>query len=87
MDSSSLLRENQLSPYQGIEMVAEKGIEPIPSVSETEALPLCNSAFEMASTSRIELLSTVLETVAQPLYHVLMVLVEGFEPPPRRTCS
>ena len=68
-------------------MVAEKGIEPIPSVSETEALPLCNSAFEMASTSRIELLSTVLETVAQPLYHVLMVLVEGFEPPPRRTCS
>lgn len=25
----------------------------------------------LASTSRIELLSTVLETVAQPLYHVL----------------
>ena len=42
---------------------------------------------KMASTSRIELLSTVLETVAQPLYHVLMVLAEGFEPTPRRTCS
>lgn len=38
MASSSLLGENKLSPYQGIEMVAETGIEPIPSVSETEAL-------------------------------------------------
>ena len=44
-------------------------------------------SLRLASTSRIELLSTVLETVAQPLYHVLMVLAEGFEPPPRRTCS
>ena len=40
---------------------------------------------KLASTSRIELLSTDLESVAQPLYHVLMVLVEGFEPPLRRT--
>lgn len=34
----------------------------------------------LASTRRIELLSTVLETVAQPLYHVLMVRTMGFAP-------
>ena len=44
MASSSQLGENQLSPYQGIEMVAERVVETLPSVSETEALPLCNSA-------------------------------------------
>lgn len=44
MATSSLLGESQLPPYQGIEMVAERVVETLPSVSETEALPLCNSA-------------------------------------------
>ena len=54
-------------------MVAEKGIKPFPSVSESEALSLCNSAFERHGDEDLNPHSMLDRHVNYPLFYYPLI--------------